>query len=463
MTIALILLSMALAQQPAQTEFGSLSGQIRGASGESAAGIRIAAAPVEAGVPVSQVPVELSNIVQTDGEGRYRLENVRPGRYLIIAGSMASPSYYPAGTTPDVTRIMTVTASQAITNLDFAINSSSVPLIVGTVRFDDNTPFTSDAMPLGSLLIRFTRSGSGQNSSAGLDALKPQPGALVFWGINAGTYAVTVDPLPLGYYVQSMTFGSTDLTRYPLVLTARVDNPILDVVLSKKRPSGTPAGFKVSGRVITESPTEPKVSRMFTLLRLQDNFRQDNIVRPQDKSYVATALVYTESDGTFEINGVPPGHYALAPNKAVNIRPNFQGTTFDVGGTDVTNLEVKVNKSEFPIALTASKTATIKGTVEIAGGTIPEFEVQFVPTRASDETRTVKISGREFSAPLPEGSYRVRIAGLPTGYAVESVIAGPMDLTEPFLVTAAGISDRFTGVRIKSEGIAVKLSRSGNN
>ena len=463
MTIALYVISLLLAQQPAQAEFGSLSGQLRGPSGEAAAGIRIAAAPVDAGVPVSQVPVELSNIVQTDGAGRYRLENVRPGRYLIVAGSMASPSYYPAGVTPDDARIVTVTAGQAITNLDFAITSSSVPLIVGTVRFDDNTPFTSDAMPLGSLLIRFTRSGSGQNSSAGLDALKPQPGALVFWGINAGTYAVTVDPLPLGYYVQSMTFGSTDLTRYPLVLTARVDNPMLDVVLSKKRPSGTPAGVKVSGRVINENPTEPKVSHMFTLLRLQDNFRLDNIVRPQDKSYVAMALVYTESDGTFEITGVPPGHYALAPNKTINIRPNFQGTTFDVSGTDVMNLEVKVGKSEFPIALTASKTATIKGTVEIAGGTIPEFEIQFVPTRAGEETRSVKISSREFSAPLPEGSYRVRVSVLPTGYAVESVTAGPMDLTEPFLVTAAGIADRFTGVRMKSDGIAVKLSRSGTN
>src|SRR6187399_2217965 len=76
MTIALYVISLLLAQQPAQAEFGSLSGQLRGPSGEAAAGIRVAASPVEAGVPVSQVPVELSNIVQTDGAGRYRLENV---------------------------------------------------------------------------------------------------------------------------------------------------------------------------------------------------------------------------------------------------------------------------------------------------------------------------------------------------------------------------------------------------
>jgi hypothetical protein len=462
MTIALYLLSMLLAQQPAQAEFGSLSGQLRGPSGEVAAGVRIAAAPVTAGGLISQAPAEFSNIDRTDGEGRYRLENVRPGLYLLVAGSLTTLSYYPAGATPSEGKLVAVTAGQAVTNLDFAIGSASVPLITGTVRFDDNTPVTNAALRLGSLQLRFTRAGSDQQWSGTLHP--QQPGALQFLGMNApGTYSVTLDPLPLGYYLQSMTYGSTDVIRYPMVLTARLDNPILDVVLSKKRPAGTPSGVKVSGRVINQNPAEPKTSRQFTLLRLQDNFRQDTIVRPQDKTYVAIAELYSEEDGSFEIDGVPPGSYALAPNRTFNVRPNFQGTTFDVTGNDVRNLELKVGGPEYPITLTASKTTTIKGTVDTAGGTVPEFEFQFVPTRAGEETRSVKISSREFSTAVPEGSYRVRISGLPTGYAVESVIAGPMDLTEPFLVTAAGIADRFTGVRMKSDGITVKLSRSGNN
>jgi len=452
MTIALYLLTMLLAQQPAQAEFGSLSGQLRGPSGEVTAGIRVAAAPVEAGGINNQTPVEFSNIVQTDGEGRYRLENIRPGRYLIVAGSVSSPSYYPAGSAPNEAMIVTVTAGQAVTKLDFAIEPSIAQLISGTARFDDNTPVTSGAMNLGTLNLRFTRDGSNQRGSAYVNP--QQPGVLQIYGINSpGTYTVTVDPLPLGYYVQSMTFGSTDLTRYPMVLNARLDNPIIDIVLSKKRPAGTPAGVKVSGRVINDQNVAgAKISRLVTLLRLGEN------------TYDLTAQVDSMDDGTFEFDGVPPGKYALSPSKVYNLPPaRFKGTTFDVGGNDVGNLEVKIGGSEYPVTLTSSKTATINGTVDIAGGTIPEFEIQFVPTRAGDETRAVKISGKDFSTPLPEGSYRVRVSGLPTGYAVESVIAGPMDLTEPFLVTAAGIADRFTGVRMKSDGIAVKLSRSGTN
>ena len=66
----------------------------------------------------------------------------------------------------------------------------------------------------------------------------------------------------------------------------------------------------------------------------------------------------------------------------------------------------------------------------------------------------VTVSGREFSIVLPEGEYRLSVSGLPNGYTVESVTAGPLNLTEPFLVTNKGIADRFTGtpILIRSAG-----------
>jgi hypothetical protein len=70
----------------------------------------------------------------------------------------------------------------------------------------------------------------------------------------------------------------------------------------------------------------------------------------------------------------------------------------------------------------------------------------------------VPVSGREFSLILPEGEYRLTISGLPQGYTTKSVTAGPMDLTEPFLVTFRGITDWISGAAIRPEGITIRLN-----
>jgi hypothetical protein len=71
----------------------------------------------------------------------------------------------------------------------------------------------------------------------------------------------------------------------------------------------------------------------------------------------------------------------------------------------------------------------------------------------------VPVSGRDFSLILPEGEYRITVSGLPQAYDVKSVSAGPMDLTEPFLVTFKGIADRFSGAPITSSaGITIRLN-----
>src|SRR5262245_21435621 len=72
---------------------GVVTGQLRGASGAPGTGVRVAARAVShsnsrgAGAVVS--------LAETDSNGRFRLENLPPGRYYIQAGFIDGPSYSP--------------------------------------------------------------------------------------------------------------------------------------------------------------------------------------------------------------------------------------------------------------------------------------------------------------------------------------------------------------------------------
>ena len=62
--------------------------------------------------------VSSSSLTQTDEQGRYRLENIPPGSYVVAAGRMALPTYYPG--TMDILKGATVSVavSAVVANID---------------------------------------------------------------------------------------------------------------------------------------------------------------------------------------------------------------------------------------------------------------------------------------------------------------------------------------------------------
>ena len=80
----IVFVIVALALQA--TSKGAVSGRLLLASGNAASNVRIALSPVdESG--------ELIGVTQTDNEGRYRIESVPPGRYVVTAGLINLPTY----------------------------------------------------------------------------------------------------------------------------------------------------------------------------------------------------------------------------------------------------------------------------------------------------------------------------------------------------------------------------------
>jgi hypothetical protein len=280
---------------------------------------------------------------------------------------------------------------------------------------------------------------------------------------------VRVTRLPLGYYVMSMTFGALDLANGPVRLPAFLGNSKIEVVLTKTLPSGARPGTKVRGQT----------SGLYLPRRSDIRLALTPVSQPAGM-IERTGQMFVFADGmtgTFEIPDMTPGRYRLSvagiSATSLGLDDDFAGAsvTFDVGQSDVTNLEARFEPTsirrverEQPVAQTPASTVSLDGTVQVDGA-IPQFEIRFTPTQSS-ATPSVRISGSEFSIELPEGEYsRVVISDLPNGFTVTSVSAGPLDLRSPFLVSAAGIRDRLTGKFVGAESgkarITIRLSSPG--
>lgn len=89
-----LLFSLFLLAQ-AQLGNGVVTGVLRDATGKPVEKARVALAEVsDTGNPANPASV-LVSIATTDSSGGYRLDNVPPGRYYIVAGRVDSPTYYP--------------------------------------------------------------------------------------------------------------------------------------------------------------------------------------------------------------------------------------------------------------------------------------------------------------------------------------------------------------------------------
>jgi hypothetical protein len=113
----LLFLSLAVAQAPGRGEGGTITGVIRDISGAPAVGVRVGVTPADGDAAVTA----WSNLGQTDKEGRYRLDAVPAGRYLIVAGAAAYPTYFPGVAAREKGKILTVAAGQTIANPEFTL------------------------------------------------------------------------------------------------------------------------------------------------------------------------------------------------------------------------------------------------------------------------------------------------------------------------------------------------------
>ena len=356
-SVFLVLLQAAAPARP-----GVVTGQLQTREGTPAAAIRISALPAP---PPNILPSDGQNYYSTtapagttlsDAQGRYRLTNLAPGRYFIVASVFGYPTFYPSGTTADRATVITVGADRPSEGVNFSVQMPPGGRVSGRVTTPSPAGVQEKAVLSGVAL------GELLESPLGAD------GGFNFGHLPKGAYLLSLFPALPG--MPSRTF--------------RVEESDMRVDLVR------PTLRSVSGRIVVKSGPLPYGWLGFETV----------------SSY---ETAHINPDGTFRTQLQParhkvelagmPGGYSLSSVRLGN-QDLSQGVV--VGSSDVTGLVITVappaNLPKLRGRVTGIPAANLTAAkVELTGHIVGVLEAP------------VKQDGSfEFPAVTP-GSYRVRV------------------------------------------------------
>ena len=222
--------------------------------------------------------------------------------------------------------------------------------------------------------------------------------------IAAGEYGVTVEALPFGYIVRSITYAARDMRREPL----HIDAAPAELVVTL---APVTSGVIVSGR-ITGLPPDTGGARL--LVALTSSGAGDE----------RSGAVQAASDGSFEFRNVPPGQYTMSTHGSLPMRiaTNGQLSTLPVtvGAQPVT--------ADIPLFAGAPGTAQLGATPEVFGSS-PIF-LRFTPSGGG---AVVTVSLRDpVMFWLPRGEFQVSATVLGNPGTLP-VMSGPIDVSKALL------------------------------
>lgn len=329
MIAALLTAFLAIQGVPlAAQQSGTITGLLKNADGRPAFGIRVAALARPESQMEAIAGAALASIASTDEEGRYRLEDIPPGQYYIVAGRVDLPTYYPGTPQMSAGTIVKIAPGVSLAGLDFAISDNSLRT--------EATDTYSVPVSRRSLVTRVLAEGGGEipvSSSTGpvmLEFERTADRAITtipvtatstilefFLAMNMTEFQITMKNLPEGYVVRAIMSGSTDITASTLKIpgtlnpSVGVQGPVppLTVLLAAAPvPASSSGGVRVTG-----------------------------IDRPGDTHpvYLSGTQGIVFSDGTFEFRNVPPGRHTIA---AIALPGRARGTTVVVGDRNLDNV-----------------------------------------------------------------------------------------------------------------------------
>lgn len=339
---------------------GVVTGQVQTREGAPAAAVRVAAIPAPPPQAVEglnyYVPPPPTRVTQTDEQGRYRLTNLPPGRYLIAAGLIGVGTYHPDEREAQRAAVVTVGADAPV-NADIRMVTPIGARVNGRVTPPPSAGSGEIAVLSGVTLPEVAEIPVGAD------------GLFTFGRVPAGRYLVSIFPTPPGFGSVAVNVREADVTTVDI---------------------RRPPTHAVNGRVVVTHGPIP--SALLALVA--------------DRSYVPIRI---NADGTFtafaqsarhrfELSGVPVG-YSLASLR-LGSQDLSQGLT--VGNADISGVTVTISApKDLPRIRGRIAGLTRTATVEMRGPIIG--------------TLTSPIAGDgsfEFAAATP-GLYDLRVPEAP--------------------------------------------------
>ena len=250
---------------------GLVSGTIKLPSGAPAAGIRVWAMTVQAvNTPANEASVFVS-ITQTDGSGRYRLENIPPGRYYVAAGAVLAPDYYPGTPNLDTATVVTLRDGTVLTRHDFSL----VPSSLHAVKVSGKVVNIAREWTVSTLIVRLISSATGGPT---MESAVNADRSFAFADVPVGTYRTWLNGLIAGGagILPAVVVGSSDVANVTIDLR---DNPFPEF------PGGSHANFDRGNPVtirgvVTQGVTQSRPPAPARYFRLDVKDERTGIVTP---------------------------------------------------------------------------------------------------------------------------------------------------------------------------------------
>lgn len=283
---------------------------------------------------------------RTDGEGRYQVTNLPPGRFVVTAGSKV---FVPASQQPNEPKLITLDAGESRDNLDFALVRGGV--ITGQITDAEGRPAIAHQVRVTLIVI----GPDGQQQSRNFpgnwgERMTDDRGVYRIYGLLPGTYLLGVGG--------EDNFFST--AKYPPIFYPDATDPKQAKLIPVKsgeeitginlRLGGARKTYEAIGRVIEADTGKPVPNIRVSCLKIFEEESDDN-----EGGY---GEGQADRQGNFRLTGLNRGKYGCTLQAGWMEASDFyaEPMTFQVLDENVSGIEIK-----------ASRGGTISGVSVIEG------------------------------------------------------------------------------------------------